>query len=91
MSLGSALKVEISLFRGAVTRLTFENAARDAMLDDVTVGRPRPQQFRRQQVHFGVTIIAYDKSFLRIEHAQAFAHVVDRGVQPEFLLLQFPL
>ncbi|MGY4255600.1 hypothetical protein ACVI1L_002668 [Bradyrhizobium sp. USDA 4516] len=76
------------LRRGTVAGLALENAVGDAMPDDLAMGRAGQQQLRRQPVHLGVAIVADDEALLCIEHAEALAHVVDRGIQPEPLLLQ---
>src|SRR5437588_6345346 len=71
-----------------VTGAALEDAVGNAMADDFTVWRPRPQQFRRQTIHPGIAIIADDKPLLGVEHAQALAHVIHRRIQPELLLPQ---
>jgi hypothetical protein len=42
----------------------------------------------RELVHVGIAVVAYHKSLFGIEHAKALAHVVDGGIQHQFLLLQ---
>lgn len=75
------------LGRGAVGGLALEDAIGDPVLDDLAVGGAGQQQFGRQPVNFGVAIVAYDEALRRIEHAEALAHVVDRGIEPEPMLL----
>ncbi|MGY3354427.1 hypothetical protein ACVWZK_001090 [Bradyrhizobium sp. GM0.4] len=74
-----------------LAEIALEDSVHDAMPDDVGVRRPRPQQFRRQPIESGVALVADDKPLLGVKHAKALNHVVDRGVQPERLILQLSL
>ncbi len=49
-----------------------------AMLDQSMQAQARPHDLGRQLVHLHITDVAHDDAALRVEHAQALRHVVER-------------
>ena len=59
------------------------------MGDDRTVGRAHLQQVRGQLIHLAVAFVADDQTLVRIEHAQALAHIAQGCLEPRVLGLDF--
>src|SRR5581483_191784 len=65
-----------------------EDAVRDAVPDDVLVRRAGLRELVRQRIHARVALVADDEAALPVEHAEALAHVVERGVEADVLRRQ---
>ena len=41
--------------------------------------------------HFGIALVEQEDAAIRIEHGKSLRHVVERGVEQDFLLMEFAL
>ena len=73
----------------AGVRVSLEDAVQDAMFDDRAMGRARLQQFLWQAIHLRIALVANHQAFLRVEHAQALAHVVQCHIEALILNAEF--
>ena len=76
------------LVHGDRRLLALEQTVHDAMADDGFVRGARLQQFRRQAIQAGVTLVANDQAFGAVEHAQAVRHVFQRRIETQIGLLE---
>ena len=76
-------------FGVAVTAL--QEAIADTVGDDVAMQCAGLEQLRRQPIHLGVALIAYDQPCIAVDHAQSLRHVLDGGGKTHVLFRQIPL
>ena len=87
--LGRMLPQRAELFvHRAGALFALEEAVHDAMRDDRFVRGPDLQQFRRQAVQAGVTVVANNQALVAVEHAQAVRHVFQRRVEAQIGLFE---
>jgi hypothetical protein len=71
--------------------VTDEQAGVLAMLDQPAQAQARPHDLGIELVHLDIAEIAHDDAALRVEHAQALLHVVERIVHAPVLPAQLPV
>lgn len=60
----------------------------DTVVDDVGDGDAGPNGIGREAEHLQIAVVADDQPLVRVEHAEAVLHVVERGLEPDVLALQ---
>jgi hypothetical protein len=70
------------------TRLKREGASSDACVEQIADGGAAPNAPRIDIVHGPVPFVPDQQPILRIEHAQALNHIVERAVEPHVLLAE---
>ena len=72
------------------TRVKRERSRRNARFEQIADGGAAPDAFRIDVVHRPVSFVPDQQPILRIEHAQALNHIVERAVEAHVLLAELP-
>jgi hypothetical protein len=83
---GLALAHREPQFGTVAVRISGKTAALDPVAEEVTERAAGLRDFGGKPVHLDVAPVAHDQSGLRVEHAQALGHVVERGVEQDVVL-----